>query len=324
MQPTTGSYKVGMSIPVGYGSYARQEVSHFSRAEFLTLPYPGAGGHCQLGNTVKYWQAAAGQPCVQGGAVEQVCKASTPLAADKLVKDLWVAKVLPGTQLQDWTATTKWSQVTLEAQVVERSAAGEILEVYSAPDKAVPAPSYDAAAGVCYNVLESLHLTLTMDGSGGIAGVAALARLTHVPTVPSRTGSGRDVLITQSYSAKFVDKSRGEDDVFGIAAPEPAASPLADADTRKSGSPGYVDGLPVRAGLVTNATDADGKATMVMRVLRQGLTVPGMALPSGLCRVCAMGAAADKWGCDVAETGTQGFEDPERTAVRFNQDISVG
>jgi len=112
--------------------------------------------------------------------------------------------------------------------------------------------------------------------------------------------------------------------VFGIAAPEPAASPLADADTRKSGSPGYVDGLPVCAGLVTNATDADGKATMVMRVLRQGLTVPGMALPSGLCRVCAMGAAADKWGCDVAETGTQGFEDPERTAVRFNQDISVG
>jgi len=326
-QPTTGSYKVGMSIPVGYGSYAKEEVSQFSRAEFLTLPYPGAGGRCQLGNTVKYWQAAEARACVEGGAVEHVCQPGSPLAADTFVKDLWVAKVLPGTQLQDWTATTKWSKVTVEAQVVERTEAGDVLQVYNTADKAVPAPSYDAAAGVCYNVLESLHLTLTMDGSGGIASVAALARLSHVPTVPSRTGSGgaRDVWLTQSYSAKFVDKARGaEDDVFGIAAPAPATSPLADADARKSGSPGYLDGLPVRAGLVTNTTDADGNAKMVMRVLRQGLTLPSMALPSGLCKVCATGAAADKWGCPEAATADQGFQDPDRTPVAFNQDISVG
>jgi hypothetical protein len=82
-----------------------------------------------------------------------------------------------------------------------------------------------------------------------------------VASVSAPTGGGREVFITQAYSAKFVDKSR--------TAEVPAASPLADADLRKSGNPGYITGYNVRAGLVTNSSD-----TEVIRVLRQGRSTP--------------------------------------------------
>lgn len=76
-------------------------------------------------------------------------------------------------------------------------------------------------------------------------------------SVPAPTGGGPQVFISQSHSAKFVDKSRS--------ASVPALSPLADADLQKSGNPGYINGYNVRAGLVTNSSDSE-----VIRVLRQG------------------------------------------------------
>merc|ERR1712216_606776 len=112
---------------------------------------------------------------------------------------------------------------------------------------------------------ESLDLTLVMDGQGGIASVAALVRVSGAPT--SAAGTGRNVYVTQKFSARFVDQQ-----VFDAA----GVSPIEQASFDKSGSPGYVDGLPLRAGLLANEFNETSE-TPVIRLLRPGLTLPDMA-----------------------------------------------
>ena len=305
-------YKVGMYIAIGRGSYANQAVQRFSRAEFLALPAPGANGHCQLGHMVKYWMPADSPPCVQGGDVQSVCAAGSVLAGDYLLKDLFVAKELPGTQAE-WSEISKWKTVSVTAEVVTRSAMGEILSVKRVvAGSSVPAPSYDPVSKTCKNVLESLDLTLVMDGQGGIASVAALVRVSDAPTTAA--GTGRNVYVTQKFSARFVDQQ-----VFDAA----GVSPIEQASFDKSGSPGYVDGLPLRAGLLANETSE----TPVIRLLRPGLTLPDMAGPDGMCKVCPTGATATTWGCSVVPAATAGYEANsalERLPVLFNQDVKLG
>lgn len=120
---------------------------------------------------------------------------------------------------------------------------------------------------------------------------------------------GRTVHVQQRFSAKFVDAS-----VFAAA----GASRLAQAQFDKSGNPGYVNGLPLAAGLLTNSSSVP-----VIQKLRHGLSLPRMASSNGMCRVCPTGVDANKWDCPEII----GFEDPggiDRIPVLFNQDISVG
>ena len=261
---------------------------------------------------VKYWMPADSPPCVQGGDVQSVCAAGSVLAGDYLLKDLFVAKELPGTQAE-WSEISKWKTVSVTAEVVTRSAMGEILSVKRVvAGSSVPAPSYDPVSKTCKNVLESMDLTLVMDGQGGIASVAALVRLSDAPTTAA--GTGRNVYVTQKFSARFVDQQ-----VFDAA----GVSPIEQASFDKSGSPGYVDGLPLRAGLLANETSE----TPVIRLLRPGLTLPDMAGPDGMCKVCPTGATATTWGCSVVPAATAGYEANsalERLPVLFNQDVKLG
>ena len=64
----------------------------------------------------------------------------------------------------------------------------------------------------------------------------------------------------QRFAAAFVDK-----ELFD----KTAASHLLQAGYAKSGSPGYLPGLPLRAGLKSNAS-----APATMHVLRGGMSLP--------------------------------------------------
>jgi hypothetical protein len=186
-------------------------------------------------------------------------------------------------------------------QIVQRSALGDVMDVFTAASGSLPTPLYDVVSGSCNNVLESLHLTVVMDGNGGISSVLAAATLSHAPTT-----AAEEVEVLQRFSARFVDAN-----MLKLAGP----APLLQAEYKKSGNPGYVDGLPVRAGLATNAS-ADAT---VMRTLRGGLSLPLMATPDGACRICVTA------GCEVQASGTGGFEDGSpRVPVLFNQDLSLG
>ena len=108
-----GSYKVGMRIPVAYGATAVERFGSVgSEMGYLTLPHPGANGRCQFGTEVQYWKDAEGVACVQAGSVADLCKPASVLAADRLVKDLFVAKQVGGKE--EWSNIAKWTPVTLQ------------------------------------------------------------------------------------------------------------------------------------------------------------------------------------------------------------------
>ena len=199
--------------------------------------------------------------------------------------------------------------MALTVEIVERSQTGKILNVFASGTN--PEPYYEPLTGMCNNVLESMEMTLVMDGNGGIASVAAHARLTHVNVSTSGgDAAGVEILVNQIYSASFVSRS-----VFDIA----GASGVQQADYDKSGNPGYIDGKPLRAGLITNSSNE----VRVIQLLRQGMTLPLMAAPNGMCKVCGTGDSDTSW-CAAPATETSAFESSERVPVLFNQDISQG
>ena len=111
-----GSYKVGMRIPVAYGATAVERFGSVgSEMGYLTLPHPGANGRCQFGTEVQYWKDAEGVACVQAGSVADLCKPASVLAADRLVKDLFVAKQVGGKE--EWSNIAKWTPVTLQVSL---------------------------------------------------------------------------------------------------------------------------------------------------------------------------------------------------------------
>jgi len=201
--------------------------------------------------------------------------------------------------------------VALTVEIVKRSQTGKILNVFAPGTH--PEPYYEPLTGMCNNVLESMEMTIVIDGNGGIASVAAHARLMHVNvSTPAGDAVGAEILVNQMYSASFVSKS-----VFDIA----GASGVQQADYDKSGNPGYIDGKPLRAGLITNSSNE----VRVIQLLRQGMTLPLMAGPNGMCKVCGTGDSDKSWcSAPAIETETSAFEFSERVPVLFNQDISQG
>ena len=108
-----GSYKVGMRIPVAYGATAVERFGSVgSEMGYLTLPHPGANGRCQFGTEVQYWKDAEGVACVQAGSIADLCKPASVLAADRLVKDLLVAKQVGSNE--EWSNIAKWTAVSLQ------------------------------------------------------------------------------------------------------------------------------------------------------------------------------------------------------------------
>ena len=61
----------------------------------------------QLGNSVRYWADTPGAMCVEGGAVAEMCTSGTALSANKLVKNLFIAKILPGEEVGEWKEISK-------------------------------------------------------------------------------------------------------------------------------------------------------------------------------------------------------------------------
>ena len=76
---------------------------------------------------------------------------------------------------------------------------------------------------------------------------------------------------------QFVDAS-----VYAAA----GASRLQQAQFDKSGNPGYIDGLPLVAGLLTNSSSVP-----VIQKLRHGLSLPRMAASDGMCRCVCVSCA---------------------------------
>jgi len=108
----------------------------------------------------------------------------------------------------------------------------------------------------------------------------------------------------QRHTVAFVDETnQGLDD------------PLLVAGSVSSGRPGYVNGMPVRAGLVEeNTTTA---FVSVVREQQGGMTLPRMGSSGGRCAVCANGTGSG-WDCreSVDERNTIG--------VLFGHDVEQG
>jgi Protein of unknown function (DUF1619) len=121
------------------------------------------------------------------------------------------------------------------------------------------------AAAACYNALIEACYTITHDGAGSIVSVTAAIVLSNIPaTVTISSGdsssSTSSVTATQRYTVQF--KSTAE---LTTTTKEGNTVPRL-----RSGSPGYITGLPVVAGT---------KSSTVMSVPQQGLQILG----GGLC-----------------------------------------
>jgi len=220
----------------------------------------------------------------------------TPSASDppqpRYINGVFVAKKPPGEDISDWQTPTNWLQLQPTVHVVDRDPqTGRVERVWTAPS--VPSTRADLASGLCLNVLETLHYTLERSGTGQIVSARVTATVSHQP-LPA---GGGHLSVTQAFSVSF------------------AADGAVAAPPKRSGNPGYADGMPVRAGLLeANATSS---FISVIKEMAGGMTLPRMGDAMGRCAVCANGTGSG-WDCRSVP------DERSTVPVLFGQDIEQG
>ena len=184
---------------------------------FFSLPSPLNSKQCHDGNPITYL-VDMNSVCEQRwSTLQDVCTSSSVLNSQNYYIGFSILSLPSSTQSS--SANSSNIPVTLGTYQC-RNASGEVT---SCDSPLPPTPEYNATSGLCNHVLLEVLYTIRHNGSQGIISVTADILIGQVTN---------DVTsLSQRFSVQFV---RGSD---------------ASATIKRSGNPGYVDGLPVLAGV---------------------------------------------------------------------------
>jgi tectonic-1/3 len=187
-----------------------------------------------------------------------VCTAST-LNSDNLINNLRIAATKG--------SSPSYIAPTVSSMKYRARVGGNEQTLAAVTGVTSPAATYNATIGVCNFAVAEAHFTVTHTGAGSISSMSVALVYTDAINVQGtqwKTNSGSGVVpsvdpnsLRQKFSVEFVKSG-------STAVP-------------KSGSPGYVAGAPLLAGIVTVDPAATSTKEAVSRLV-DGLPVPGASL----------------------------------------------
>jgi tectonic-1/3 len=280
-------YDKGDRIPAAIDTAGGGGALQAAYGGYMPLPGPDDSGTCSDSQSVQFEQAVLARPCIR---TAPVAATDCPVAfsAARLTEALRIgaaANAIPNTtpRVGDWSAITittityrDWATgVESDFTAAHNCDAFWFAGPGETPNTGTAAcmlgtgvtigATATTAAAACYNALIEACYTITHDGAGSIVSVTAAIVLSDIPptvTVSSSdsSSSSSSVSAPQRYTVQF--KSTAE---WTTTTKEGNTVPRL-----RSGTPGYITGLPVLAGTKTGT---------VMSVPQQGLHILG----GGLC-----------------------------------------
>jgi len=294
--------------------------------------------------------SAAAMPSTAGGDGLAECVGGGPLSPARYVSNLFIASgkpSLPADLYLVWADISQWILLNATYYVQPNPLARPGEPGVLMPSGVAPEVLFNGTA--CLNAVRSIAISLVIDPAGGLASAQALVTLTHLPASAPATSSSSatsdaanfEVWTRQKFTLSFLAPSQNISSSSAVAAATADAISTAISDPlllrrRRSGRPGYLPAEPVLSGLQAASAATTNYSLAVLRRL-MGLSLPRMAGPGGLCRICptptldcassATSTAASSLTAQTtgsAPTSASGDMTQDTVPVLFGEDLTLG